>query len=152
MLPIEETANPAISAVSRRRDPLTQSAPDNSAGSNSEFGPAYDDASLAKIEGRRPALNPGLALQISFRPEAVIRHPKLPSGLQSFTKRAVGHVSVLIFPLPTRCNRGAHPARESIAEVNGREVTGNFENPDSVVPTAMVMPARGPNSSMQVHP
>jgi hypothetical protein len=47
MLPVEETANPAISAVSLRRDPLTQSAPDNSAGSNSEFGPRYDGASVA---------------------------------------------------------------------------------------------------------
>lgn len=48
MLPIEETTSPAISSVSRRRDPLTPGAPDNSAGSNSEFGPAYDDASLTK--------------------------------------------------------------------------------------------------------
>ena len=43
----------------------------------------------------------------------------------------------------TRCNRDAHPARDSIAEVNGREFTGNFENPDKVVPTAIVMSARG---------
>jgi hypothetical protein len=37
---------------------------------------------------RRPAPN------WRCRPEAVIRHPKLPSGLQSFAKRVVGHIPV----------------------------------------------------------